>query len=181
MPRPLRHAVTLALIAALAWMSLDPASAATRSSRRRAKRTASSAPARPRVPTWVAPYKAITSGDGVFTACNYNMKQEGWGAMMLFQQGRLIRVAAGVRAVAWEPGTTRLLVTEAVPDDELHWFIIDPARGGDDVDMRELPRTRVSAGRDRTFRTWLADGRIVFGRGIDATARDTVAVPAAGS
>jgi hypothetical protein len=170
------HLASCAVLA-LALAAPDPAAAATKTRSGAKQRAAAPATARPRTPTWVAPFKTVTSGDGAFTACNYNMKQEGWGALMLFQAGRLIRVWTGLRAVAWEPGTTRLLVTEAAPDDELHWFLIDPARGGDDPDMRELPRTRLDVDRYATFRAWLPDGRIVVGHGIDAGARDTIAVP----
>ncbi len=175
MLRSLRFPATLVLLALALVAASEPAGAATR--KRRA--TAHAAPAAPRIPTWVAPFKTITSADGRFTACNYNMRQEGWGALMLFQEGHLIRVWQGLRAVSWEPGSTRLLATEARPDDDLKWFMIDPSRGGDDADLRDLPRTPVLAGRRATFRGWLPDGRLTFGEGIDATARDTVDAPSA--
>ena len=184
MPRSTRVAGMLALITLAALVAVAPADAASRrhravpAAKRSTHRVArSTAPAKPRYPTWVAPFKTITSGDGRFTACNYVMRQEGWGAVMLFEAGHLIRVWQGLRAVAWEPGTTRLLVTEAVPDDDLKWFMIDPSQGGADGDMRELHRTPVPAGRMATFRGWARDGRMLFGEGIDATRVDTLDTP----
>ncbi len=174
MPRSPRLVLSLALVAILGALLVAHDADAAKHRRRRA-----SVPAKPRIPTWVAPFKVITSGDGRFTAANYNMRQEGWGAIMLFQEGHLIRVWTGERAVAWEPGTTRLLITEARPGVKAKWSLIDPAKGGDSPEMKDLERTPVSASPTATFRAWLPDGRMVMGEGVDAMARDTVSVPAA--
>lgn len=70
------------------------------------------------------------SEDGRFRACTYVMEgEEGGEAILLCDGNRLLGLQAFARAVAWEPGGSRLLCDEAAADDDLRMFVLDVGRG----------------------------------------------------
>lgn len=125
--------------------------------------------ARARVP---APYSTVASVDGRWLAANWRMKQEALGAFLLFDRGKLVRSEVGYMAVGFEPGTTRLLVNEAVGDDDTHFWFFDLSKA-DDGDYGTLPRTDVHRSMGWLLESW-NDGRIVFRSAYDPTVRETV-------
>jgi hypothetical protein len=163
--------VTLVLSAALALALVLPTAAEAAPARR-----ATSSRGATRPPAWLTPEKILAAPRDGLTACNYRMRPEGWGALLLFREGALVRAIEGLHAVAWEPGGTRLLVVERIPDDDPHWYLIEAAGAGDDVDRRDLPRQRVEAKRNASFLGWGPRG-MVFGNPFDPARRDTLAVP----
>ncbi len=124
---------------------------------------------RARVP---APYSTVTSADGRWMAANWRMKQEALGAFLLFDRGELVRSEVGYMAVGFEPGTSRLLVDEAVGDDDTHFWFFDLA-GVADADYGPLPRTDVHRSMGWRLESW-RDGRLVFRSSYDSAVRETV-------
>ena len=100
---------------------------------------------------------ALVSDDGRWTACQYRVPDEEGGAMVLLCEDDVLRGGpAFARAVAWEPGGTRLLCGEAAADDDLRHFVLDPGRG----EYAKAAGDRLAwviGGRGDVFRRWDGD------------------------
>lgn len=119
-----------------------------------------------------APYSTVTSADGRWMAANWRMKQEALGAFLLFDRGKLVRCEVGHMAVGFEPGTSRLLVDEAVGDDDTHFWFLD-LTGVGDSDYGPLPRVDVHRSMGWMLESW-KDGRLVFLSAYEPALRETV-------
>lgn len=108
------------------------------------------------------PDTTVRSSDGRFVASSWRLRQEGNAVTLLFEDGQVMRIWTGLRAVAWEPEGTRLLVVESKPGHDLDYYIIDPAAAGDDALNAEPPRLFTVAKTSERFLAWKQAGELVF-------------------
>jgi hypothetical protein len=67
---------------------------------------------------------------GAWTACGYAAADlEGVSVTLLCGDGSRTVLVRGATPVAWDPAGSRLLLREAVADDDLRHFVLDVARG----------------------------------------------------
>lgn len=124
------------------------------------------APARGIAGALPAPAQILRSADGAWVAANVRMKQEGWGTLLLYENGQLVRALPGWQAVDFEQHGSRILVVQCVPDDDTWFALIDRAVAAD-ADMGEMgPRNVHRAGNWR-YTGWIAATVLEFTRSDD--------------
>ena len=120
-----------------------------------------------------APASVLRSPDGAWLAANIRMKQEGWGTLLLYQNGRLVRAMPGWQAVDFEANGSRILIVQCVPDDDTWYALIDRAVAAD-ADMGDMgPRDVHRAGHWK-YTGWIAPTVLEFAREDDPAKRERV-------
>jgi hypothetical protein len=128
----------------------------------------SSAPAAGVAGALPAPAQVLRSADGAWVAANVRMKQEGWGTLLLYENGQLVRALTGWQAVDFEQHGSRILIVQCVPDDDTWYALIDRAVAADS-DMGEMGPRNVHRAGYWKYTGWIAPTVLEFTRSDDPT------------
>ena len=124
-----------------------------------------------------APHDVVRSSDGRWVAYDHQMRQPGWGLMLLAEHGQFVRALPGWRAIEFERNGSRLLAMQVRPaddDGEDGWYALLDLAAAEDPEMGEVPVRRVHRADGRRFLGWISPTLLVFEHAPGSAARDTV-------